>query len=156
MSDQLTPHFTRSEFEFSNTAARRNIDNRVPAGLLPAAVETLQMMERIRAALSEAAGKPVPIRISSGYRCLALNSAIGGRRTSDHIMAAAVDWTAPSFGTPYEVCVFLAPKVTTLRIGQLIHEFGTWIHTSTRAPSKRLNRIITISQAGTVAGIVRA
>lgn len=152
----MTPHFTREEFEFSETAARRTIDNTLPAGLMPAALETLQMMERIRAALSHAAGKPVPIRITSGYRCLALNQAIGGSRTSDHILAAATDWTAPAFGTPFEVCQFLAPRASVLGVGQLIHEFGRWVHTSTRAPSKPVNRIITISSAGTFAGIVRA
>jgi zinc D-Ala-D-Ala carboxypeptidase len=152
----MTPHFTREEFEFSNTAARRGINNRLPDGLLPAAMATLQMMERIRAALSEAAGKPVPIRLSSGYRCQALNQAIGGSRYSDHILAAATDWTAPAFGTPFEVCQFLAPRADALGIGQLIHEFGQWAHTSTRHPSRPVNRIITINNAGTHVGIVRA
>ena len=152
----MTPHFTREEFEFSETAARRNIDNTVPAGLMPAALETLQMLERIRAVLSEAAGKPVPIRITSGYRCLALNSKVSKVKTSDHILAAAADWIAPSFGTPYELCTFLAPRASTLGIGQLIHEFGRWVHTSTRHPSRPVNRIITINTAGTHVGIVRA
>ena len=152
----MTPHFTREEFEFSSTAARRGIANRLPDGLLPAALATLQMMERIRAALGEAAGKPVPIRITSGYRSQALNAAIGGSRYSDHILAAATDWTAPAFGTPFEVCQFLAPRAEALGIGQLIHEFGQWAHTSTRPPSKPVNRIITINTAGTFAGIVRA
>jgi hypothetical protein len=41
--------------------------------------------------------------ISSGYRCLALNRAIGSSDTSDHIKAMAADFRAPAFGSPLEV-----------------------------------------------------
>lgn len=152
----MTPHFTLAEFEASQTAARLRIGNRVPAELLPNAQATLEMLERIRDALSEHAGRAVPIIISSGYRSPNVNTAVGGSKTSDHIQACAADWTAPSFGTPFEVASFLAPRVGELGIGQVIHEFGAWVHTSTRVPSKALNRIITISHAGTQVGIVEA
>ena len=42
----------------------------------------------------------------------------------------------------------------SLKIGQLIHEFGRWVHTGVTMPDKPVNRILTISAAGTVQGIV--
>lgn len=150
----MTEHFTLAEFCRSGTAARRGIDNTLPAELMPSAMKTLQMLERIRQQLSELAGKDVPILITSGYRCPALNTAIGSSSTSDHLKASAADWTAPAFGSPRQVCTALAPLVGSLGIGQLIHEYGQWIHTSWRMPAVAINRIITISRAGTLPGIV--
>lgn len=151
----MTPHFTLAEFERSDIATRRNIDNTLPVDLEIVASKTLEMMERIRAKLSALAGREVAISISSGYRCPALNAAVGSSSTSDHPKACAVDWTAPSFGTPTDIARVLAPLVSELSIGQLINEFpgAGWVHTSTRLPERSINRIITISHAGTRPGI---
>lgn len=151
-----TPNFTLAEFEASQTATRLRIANRVPEALLPNARATLEMLERIRAALSAQAGRPVPVIISSGYRSENVNRAVGGSARSDHLTASAADITAPAFGSPLQVCRFLAPRVGELGIGQLIHEFGAWVHVSTRMPDKAVNRIITISHAGTSVGVVEA
>lgn len=148
-------HFTLAEFAASGTATRQRIDNRLPEHLVPAAEGTLLMMERIRAQLSDLAGHDVLIRITSGYRCVRLNAAVGGSPGSDHLLAAAADWTAPSFGTPYEICLALQPHLDTLGIGQLIAEFGTWVHTSTKLAST-INRAITITRSGTTTGIHEA
>lgn len=148
---------TIEDFTRSSTAARMGINNTLPDSLMPAAVETLAMIRRIHAALSAKAGRDVRIIISSGYRCRELNRAIGSKDTSDHTAARALDWEAPDFGTPTQVCRFLATLVDDLDIGQLINEFpdrSGWIHTSTRRPANQANRVITISRAGTVAGIV--
>jgi zinc D-Ala-D-Ala carboxypeptidase len=147
----MTPHFSLAEFTFSQTAARRGIDNNLPESLRPAAIDTLQMMEAIRHALGG-----VPVIITSGYRSPALNTAIGGSKRSDHMQARAVDFRAPAFGTPLAVCNRLAPMVDELGIGQLIHEFGSWVHVSTALPLQPVNRVITISQAGTFPGIREA
>ena len=152
----MTPNFTVAEFTRSSTAARRGIDNALPMELVPAARETFEMLERIRAHLSHLAGRDVPISISSGYRCPALNLAIGSSSTSDHPKAAAADWRADSFGTPVEICRVLAPLVGVLGIGQLINEYpgpSGWVHTSTRVPAKLVNRIITLSAAGVSVGV---
>jgi zinc D-Ala-D-Ala carboxypeptidase len=148
----LTTHFSLEEFVATN---HRNINNTLPQGLMSNALKTCNMLERIRAYLSMLKGSDVSITLSSGYRCKALNDAVGSSDTSDHLQALAADWNARSFGTPYEVCMALAPQVSNLDIGQLIHEFGTWIHTGERQPSKPINRIITINGAGTRAGILK-
>ena len=148
---KLSDNFTIAEFTASDTAARRGIDNTLPGGLIPTAQATAQMLERIRAALGG-----LPIIITSGYRCAALNAAIGSSNTSDHPRAMAVDFKCPAYGTAYDVARFLAGRVDTLNIGALIHEFGQWIHVSTRIPDKVINRVITINAAGTQAGVQRA
>ena len=152
----MKQHFSLAEFTASSTATRLRINNSLPPGLGPNAERTLQMLEAIRARLCVLAGRDVPIILSSGYRSPGLNLAVGGSQNSDHLLATAADWTAPAFGSPLQICRALAPEVGVLGIGQLIHEFGEWVHTSWRQPAKAINRIITISHAGTVAGITEA
>lgn len=152
-------NFTLAEFEASDTAKARGIDNSLPEALEPAAWSTLAMLQRIRDELSRLAGRDVPIAISSGYRCPALNVAVNSGPTSDHLKACAADIKAPSFGTPLQICQALAPLVSTLGIGQLIYErprgvAKAWVHVSTRMPAKAVNRIITITERDTIVGVV--
>lgn len=150
-------NFTLDEFTASTTAARRRIDNTLPDALVPQAWATLALLQTIRAHLSAKAGRDIPIQILSGYRCPALNTAVGGAPSSDHVRAMAADIRAPAFGTPYQVARELAPSVSVLGIGQLIMEFpgpNGWVHVSTRIPDKALNRIITISGQGAQVGVV--
>jgi zinc D-Ala-D-Ala carboxypeptidase len=147
---QLTAHFSLDELTHTE---QRQHDNTCPPELLPELVETALMMERIRAALSAAKGQQVPILVSSAYRSEAVNKAVGGSPRSDHVKAAAVDFKAPAFGTPYQVSKFLATHMDALKIGQVIHEFGRWVHVSRITPAKVFNRAITISRAGVEVGI---
>lgn len=140
---KLTQHFTVEEFTASSTAARLGIDNSLPAALLTQANLTAQMMERIRSFLSGRAGEDIAVLTSSGYRCLALNRAIGSSDTSDHPRMMAVDFKAPKFGSPLAVCKALVPHMTELGIGQLIYEH-TWVHVSSRVPDKAINRVLTV------------
>ena len=149
----LSTHFTLAEFTQSDTAARMSINNDLPLELVPAATITCELLERIRGYLCERAAKPVPMLISSGYRCPALNRAIGSSDTSDHIRAMAVDFRAPAFGTPLQVSQALAGVADALNIGQLIYEH-TWVHVSTRRPDKLINRILTVAGRDYVPGVV--
>lgn len=152
----LSPHFTLAEFVASVKAVELGIDNSLPPELLANARATADMAERIRAELSRISGYTVPILISSGYRCMALNTAVGGSKGSDHLRAQSIDWTAPSFGTPLQICRALGPRVAGLGIGQLIYEGPDnrrWVHTSTRLPDKLVNRVITIGPDGPMLGI---
>lgn len=155
---KLSENFTLHEFCRSQTATRLGISNHLPADLLANAKITMQMMERIRAFLGKQAGREVPIHITSGYRCLPLNRALGSRDTSDHVQALGVDWEAPRFGSPVEICEALAPMVEVLQIGQLINEYPDrdgWVHTSARQPTKLINRVITITGRGVSVGIMK-
>jgi zinc D-Ala-D-Ala carboxypeptidase len=143
--NELSQHFTLDEFVATQ---HRNIDNSLPQPLLPNAIAACNMLERIRHALGD-----LPIGLSSGYRCLVLNRAVGSSDTSDHLRAMAADWTCRAYGDPYKICMYLKDHVDVLGIGQLIYEFGTWVHTSTRIPDNPINRVITIDRHGTRIGI---
>ncbi len=148
----LSTHFTLAELTRSATATRLGINNTAPTAVLPHLTHTAQMLERIRAALGH-----VPITVTSGYRCPALNAAVGSRTSSDHTQGHAADFVAPAFGTPEKIAQHLATRTERLAIGQLILEqigAKSWVHVSTERPKRAINRIITISDAGTVAGIV--
>lgn len=150
-SENLTQHFTLAELTSSAKARLIDIDNTPPAEIVPRLIRTAEMLERIRSTLN------CPILVTSGYRCAALNAAVGGRTSSDHTQGHAADFIAPRFGTPTEVARTLAPLVSTLGIGQLILEGikgKQWVHVSTHAPEKPINRILTITDAGVVAGII--
>ena len=79
-------YFTISELVASDTAKARGIDNspttEVRANLV-ALVETL--LDPLREAWKS------PIRVTSGYRCAALNRAVGGSSTSAHLYGCAAD-----------------------------------------------------------------
>ena len=147
---QLTQHFTLEEFTRSGKAAELGLDNTPPPELLPRLILTAELLERIRATLG------VPVTVTSGYRSPKVNLAVGSSSGSDHPHGYAADIVAPAFGTPYEVARALAPLVSTLGIGQIILEGvkgKRWVHVSTRSPEKAINRIITITDNGTLVGI---
>lgn len=148
---KLSHHFTLAELTRSAKAEALGIDNTAPPELLPRLVRTAEMLERIRSTLQ------CPVIVTSGYRCPELNAAVGSRSTSDHTHGHAADILAPGFGTPTEVARILAPLVSVLGIGQIILEGvggKQWVHVSTHEPERSINRILTITDAGVVPGIV--
>ena len=126
---KLTEHFSLDELTASETALRKGIDNTPP----PAVTERLRMLaatlEQVRTLLGNNS-----IRISSGYRCLELNRAIGSGDLSAHTLGYAVDFTCPGFGTPKEVANKIAES--PIKFDQLIYE-GTWVHLSIDPKNKR-------------------
>ena len=75
-----------------------------------------------------------PLYVSSGFRSRALNDAIGGSKSSQHISGMALDLDADVFGgkTNAEIFAFIKEN---LAFDQLIWEFGDddnpdWIHVS--------------------------
>lgn len=148
---KLSPHFTLAELSASRRAAQLGIDNTPAPELMPRLMMLAEMLERIRATLG------VPVLITSGYRSPPVNRAVGGVTSSDHTQGHAADFVAPGFGTPSEVARLLAPLVDVLGIGQIILEGvkgKQWVHVSTHAPEKPINRVLTITDAGVMPGIV--
>lgn len=144
----LTPHFTLEEFTHSQTAARKGIPN-VPPTATPerANLQRLaEVMEGVRALLNDR-----PILISSGYRSIRVNKAVGGSKNSAHMSGLAVDFTCPSYGTPLEVCEALEQHMHDLGIDQLIYEYGTWVHLGLTSGTPR-NAMLTIDKNGTRSG----
>ena len=126
---QLSEHFSLEELIASDTAARFGIDNTPPESLMPNLRALAQGLELVRTALGN-----LPIHINSGYRGLALNTKIGGAKTSRHMEGLAADIICPKFGSPLEVC--RAIVAAQVKPDQVIHEFGKWCHVSFAAPGK--------------------
>lgn len=137
---QLSEHFALDEFTASQTAARLGIDNTPDAEALENLRNTAAGMEQVRAFLGG-----VPVKISSGFRCLALNAAVGSRTTSQHVTGCACDFTAPAYGTPEQIVRDLL--TSGVPYDQLIYEFATWVHISFSPQNRR--QALTIDHDGT-------
>lgn len=83
---ELSPHFIWAEVTRSQTAIARGLSNEVPEELRPNIHRTAALMEEVRTLMGG------PIRVTSWYRSPALNTAIGGSKTSVHPKGLAVDW----------------------------------------------------------------
>ena len=107
------------------TAEKQGIDNTVPENLRANVERTAQMLERVRAWLGNR-----PLRITSWYRCKALNTAIGGSKTSAHMRGLAVDFKPSLDWTLYAAFEELAKS--DIPFDQLIEEStrdgARWIH----------------------------
>ena len=129
MATQLTPHFTLEEFTLSQTASRMGIANTPTGQELENVHSTARTLERVRGLLANK-----PVLISSGYRCPAVNAAVGGSSTSAHMSGLAVDFTCPGYGDPLAICKALEPRLAELQVDQLIHEYDDWGHLAIAAP----------------------
>jgi hypothetical protein len=142
---QLSPHFTLSELIRSETAEERGIDNTPPPEILENLRRLAAGLEAVWALLGAA------LEISSAYRCAALNEAVGGSGTSQHLQGLAVDFACPDFGTPLEIAD--AIRKSGLEFDQCILEYGRWVHLSfSDAPRGRLLTIYD-DDKGYVAGL---
>jgi len=138
---QLTPNFSMEEF---TETSHREFDNTLPPELMSNALRTCYMMENIRSYLAVQALRPIRIFVTSGYRSQLVNRAVGSDDSSDHRRADAADFKAPDFGEPFLVATALKSVVDELGIGQLIFEYGRWIHVSPVPRKNPVNRIISI------------
>jgi hypothetical protein len=141
---QLSENFRLKEFLTSQTASRLGFSEQWnPSD------EVVQNLTKL------AAGYLQPIRehfgilqVTSGYRCLRLNRAIGSSDGSDHIRGYAADIVSPNH-SELELAKWIQKNIN---YDQLILEFGTlrspsWIHLSIN-PRMR-NQILHIGRGGT-------
>ena len=126
---QLSKNFKLNEFTASQTATRKGIDNTPAAPIIERLRMLANTMEQVRSLLGDNS-----IRISSGYRCLALNRAIGSGDSSAHVQGYAVDFTCPNFGTPKEVANKIAESA--IKYDQIIFE-QNWVHLSVDPRNRR-------------------
>lgn len=146
----LSPHFSLTELTKSAAALRLGIENEPT----PFVVENLRrlataVLEPVRAAFG------VPFSPSSGYRCPALNAAVGGAARSQHLTGEAVDFEIP--GVPNAaVARWVMEHVS---FGQLILEFWAagdpgagWVHCSLK-PAGNRKEVLTIGGGGVRKGL---
>lgn len=79
-------NFTYKEIIHSDTAKAKGINNEVPKELLDNLMLLSYGIQLIRNVLG------IPMKISSGYRCEALNRAVGGANGSYHTKCLAIDF----------------------------------------------------------------
>lgn len=119
----ISDHFSWYEVEHSDTAERLGIDNSLPTETAWIAAKTAVQMEKIRALLG------VPLKVNSWYRGPVLQQQPAFiNSTSQHPKGEAVDFVAPGFGTPLDIChKIIASGI--IKYDQLILEH-TWVHFS--------------------------
>lgn len=83
----ISRSFSYKEFEKSDTALRLHIDNTIKDFDVRDNIKAL--VDNLLQPLRDAWGGP--IFINSGYRCPALNDAVGGVATSQHVKGQAAD-----------------------------------------------------------------
>jgi zinc D-Ala-D-Ala carboxypeptidase len=133
---QLSKNLTLAEATKSQVATRLGIKN------VPNQVQTRNLQ-----LIAQHVFQPVrdhfdvAIAVTSGFRSLALNKAIGGSKTSEHMEGRALDLDGDVFGgvTNKEIFDFIK---NNLDFNQLIWEFGDkdnpdWVHVSYKEGSNK-------------------
>jgi uncharacterized protein YcbK (DUF882 family) len=134
---QLSTHF--SLFELTRTENRRYLDQNRLSAMFPQLLEKASilcntLLEPIRVHYGS------PLIIHSGYRCLTLNKAIGGSKTSQHCLFEATDFHIVNI--PLQTVFDWIRKESGLKFGQLILEgwsggYPSWIHISLGEPFRQ-------------------
>ncbi len=117
-------HFTITELTSSPTATTLGINN-TPAADAVAALTALaeNVLDPLRDALH------MPVYVNSGYRCPALNAAVGGVKGSQHTRGEAADITTGSHDG--NVNLWRTLRRLRLPVDQAINEHNyAWIHVS--------------------------
>ena len=143
---QLSKNFWLSEFTKSDTAIRQVIDNSPePEHLVALAHLCCAVLQPVRDALG-------PIKVTSGYRSLALNRAIGGSQGSQHSKGEAAD--IECFG-PTSNIDLMKWIVQNCEFDQAIAEFvdpndpkSGWIHVSARVGNNRKQQLRAFKRNG--------
>lgn len=137
---KLTQNFTLEEMTVSATAKRLKIIND------PSITEIMKLQKLCSEVLQPIRDKfKKPIVVTSGYRCPKLNAAVGGVRTSQHLLGEAADI---SVGGKYQNkqlfdLIFQMIINKEIQVGQLIDEYDyRWLHIS--LPYKKINQVLHI------------
>jgi uncharacterized protein YcbK (DUF882 family) len=132
----LSPHFTLNELTHTD---HREIDNSPTQDEISNLQQLANFLEEVKTVLG---GKP--IMISSGFRCKALNDAVGSKDTSQHRIGLAADFRVPGM-TPDEVV--RAVIASGIGYDQIIREFDRWTHIS--VSDKPRKQALIIDKSGT-------
>lgn len=118
------PNISYREMVHSDYAESHNINNECVGDLLEELKKTAWKVQQARDLLSNHFGKPVPIKITSGYRCPYLNTCItkGATSTGVHPVARAVDIVPMGVDIGQSYRVLAGDKSFMSDVDQLIEE----------------------------------
>lgn len=126
-------YFSIAELTKSSTAIKKKINN-TPTKEVENNLN--QLIDNILDPLREAWGQP--IIVGSGYRCEALNKAVGGAAHSQHKLGQAADIHTKSDSIKDNKKLFELIKQLKLPFDQLINEYNyNWIHVSYSPRNRR-------------------
>lgn len=128
----LSPNFTLAKMIRSQTAVRDGINNTPDQKTI---IELTRLCKLVLEPVQELLG--VPLRITSGFRCPAVNTRVGSRPTSAHVSGRAADFV-PDVMVLREA-FDLIRSAPGLPIDQIIIENDEWIHIAI-APTGRIPR----------------
>lgn len=122
---RLSKNFDSNEFTYSVTAHANKINNAPSVEVL---ANLKALCENVLQPLRDYLGSA--IKITSGYRCKALNTKVGGKPNSQHLYGQAADFITPNKNLK-EVFNYIK---NNLVYDQLLYEYdskgNTWIHVS--------------------------
>ena len=119
---KLSPNFSLEEMTVSETAARKGINNVPDEATI---INLKQLCKYVLEPLRTLIG--VPLLVTSGYRSIALNKAIGGAKNSQHCLGMAADVHCNKYNVEK---LYQLIKKSDIPFDQLIWEFGQWVHIS--------------------------
>lgn len=135
---QITKNFTLEEMYDSETARAKKINNQPNAQQQD---NLIRLVSNVLQPIRDKFGKP--IYVNSGYRCEALNKAVGGVKTSEHLTGNAADINSSDNKALWKLITDMI-NAGEIKLGQCIWEKGTnaptWIHLSN--PSAKHNNEI--------------
>ena len=122
-------HFSIKELCKSNYAIAHGIDNTAPR---KAEANLVSLITHVLDPLRDVVGDA--IIVSSGYRCEAVNKAIGGKSNSQHMRGEAADIYCPSVSVRALLNAVLANGIP---FDQMINEHDRWLHISYKSGNNR-------------------
>lgn len=141
---KLTRNFSLEELTFSLSALNNGWNN-TPNDEAKAALKRLcvEVLQPIR----DAWGKP--IEVTSGYRSPRVNAAVGGVKTSQHLLGQAADIRAIPMSDNGKLHALIKKmiEIGRLKVGQCIWEYGSktnpkWVHVSLPRVVKKNNQFL--------------
>ena len=128
----ISRDFDYKEFEASDTAGHYGITNVITSFEVRDSIKAL--VDEVLQPLRDAWGKP--LKINSGYRCPALNRAVGGVESSQHVRGEASDVACD---TPLELARLA--KSLNLPYDQMII-YPNFLHLSHKLEGKQRKQIL--------------
>lgn len=128
---KISKNFSLEEFTKSETADRLKVDNAPGSEQI---INLCALVHHVLQPLRDHYGQPV--KISSGYRCQALNKAVGGVSNSQHMRGQAADIKIPGVA-PDNIADYIANH---LPYDQVIL-YPSFVHVSYSIQSNRRHRL---------------
>ena len=128
---KITKNFTLTELTKTSTGIENKPNRQQVAALITLCGKVLQPARDLY-------GKP--INVTSGFRSVAVNTAVGGVRNSQHLLGEAVDITTYSRASNKQLFEIIRDN---LNFDQLINERDfSWIHVSYKSLGENRKQVL--------------